>query len=164
MITPEIFSTYICEDLRLPRQSFQKEIVSQVKQQIKDALATIDYTGYLADDLSTIREENRLWFERYSKRRKTADVSSASTAASTSSRTLDDVEYAEAQRALNEGMDVDEDEVENIDEFEKAVLASDLPIADEPSQELRISISVGSGLPVLRVLPNLSLFYSSISR
>jgi hypothetical protein len=69
MVTPEIFASHLCEDLRLPHNAFYKEIVSQIKRHIEEAQMSIGYDGYLAEDLSAAREENRDWFERQAKLR-----------------------------------------------------------------------------------------------
>ncbi len=69
MVTPEIFASHLCEDLRLPHNAFYKEIVSQIKRHIEEAQMSIGYDDYLAEDLSAAREENRDWFERQAKLR-----------------------------------------------------------------------------------------------
>lgn len=67
MVTPEIFASHLCEDLRLPSNAFYKEIVSQIKRHIEEAQVSIGYDDYLAEDLSAAREASREWFERQAK-------------------------------------------------------------------------------------------------
>jgi len=69
MVTPEIFASHLCEDLRLPHNAFYKEIVSQIKRHLEEAQMAIGYDGYLAEDLSAARQDNREWFERQAKLR-----------------------------------------------------------------------------------------------
>lgn len=72
IITPEIFASHLCADLRLPVATFYKEIVSQIRRHIEEAQLTENYTNHLGDDLAAVREENRSWFEgKASKRRRT---------------------------------------------------------------------------------------------
>lgn len=70
IVTPEIFASHLCEDLRLPFHPFYKEIVTQIKRHIEDAHLTEEYAAHLADDLADVREDNRSWFEHKAKRRK----------------------------------------------------------------------------------------------
>lgn len=75
IVTPEIFASHLCEDLRLPLHPFYKEIVSQIKKHLEEAHLTEEYDAHLGDDLASVREENRAWFETKSKRRKLGDES-----------------------------------------------------------------------------------------
>lgn len=73
IITPEIFASHLCADLRLPYHTFYKEIVSQIKRHIEEAQLTENYTAHFGDDLASVREESRRWFESKAfKRRKIA--------------------------------------------------------------------------------------------
>lgn len=70
-ITPEIFASHLCADLRLPTNPFYADIVSAVKRQLADAQLSATYEGHLGASFGEVREENRLWFEeRSSKRRR----------------------------------------------------------------------------------------------
>lgn len=70
-ITPEIFASHLCADLRLPFNAFYKEIVAQIKRHIEDAQLIENYTAHYGVDLTAVREENRKWFEtRAAKRQK----------------------------------------------------------------------------------------------
>ncbi|KAL8276149.1 hypothetical protein RQP46_011443 [Phenoliferia psychrophenolica] len=70
LLTPEVFASHLCEDLRLPHHPFFKEIVAQIKRHIEDAHVTEDYIAHVGDDLAEVREENRAWFESERKRRR----------------------------------------------------------------------------------------------
>lgn len=70
MVTPEIFASHLCDDLRLPLHPFYKEIVSQIKKHLEEAHLIEEYDAHLGDDLASVRDENRAWFETNSKRRK----------------------------------------------------------------------------------------------
>ncbi|GEM06380.1 SWI/SNF-related matrix-associated actin-dependent regulatorof chromatin subfamily B member 1 [Rhodotorula toruloides] len=70
-ITPEIFASHLCADLRLPTSPFFNDIVSAVKKQLADAQLSATYEGHLGASFEEVREENRVWFEeRLSKRRR----------------------------------------------------------------------------------------------
>lgn len=123
VITPEIFASHLCDDLRLPRNPFYKEIVGQVTAQIKDSATAVDYSAYLGDRLAEIREENRQWFETRSKRLKldTGEEIALSEQAMLSPREIDGI--------------MDEDEIK--------IMQPDQPsMSSASSQELRISIKV----------------------
>ncbi|SCV68409.1 BQ2448_530 [Microbotryum intermedium] len=64
MVTPEIFASHLCEDLRLPYAHFYKEVVAQIKRAIEDAQMTENYDAYLGDDLGHTKEMNRRWFQQ----------------------------------------------------------------------------------------------------
>lgn len=64
MVTPEIFASHLCDDMRLPFNGFYKEIVTQIKRHIEDAQLNENYIGHLADNLASVREDNRQWFEK----------------------------------------------------------------------------------------------------
>lgn len=68
VVTPELFASHLCDDLRLPLNPFYKEIVAQIKRHIEDAQAVAGYDGYLGNDLADVRSENRAWFERRARR------------------------------------------------------------------------------------------------
>ncbi|KAK4700649.1 SWI/SNF-related matrix-associated actin-dependent regulator of chromatin subfamily B member 1, partial [Phenoliferia sp. Uapishka_3] len=70
LVTPEIFASHLCEDLRLPSHPFYKEIVTQIKRHIEEAQVIEEYAAHIGDDLAQIRRENREWFESERKRRK----------------------------------------------------------------------------------------------
>ncbi|KAM0755771.1 SNF5-domain-containing protein [Meredithblackwellia eburnea MCA 4105] len=70
IVTPEVFASHLCEDLRLPFNPFYKEIVSQIKRHIEDASLAEEYEAYLGDRLDGVREENRQWFEELKYKRK----------------------------------------------------------------------------------------------
>ncbi|GAA6035788.1 hypothetical protein NBRC10512_006089 [Rhodotorula toruloides] len=70
-ITPEIFASHLCADLRLPTNPFFNDIVATVKRQLADAQLSATYEGHLGASFENVREENRVWFEkRLSKRRR----------------------------------------------------------------------------------------------
>lgn len=72
VLTPEIFASHLCEDLRLPFHLFYREIVEQIKRGIDDGnLAT--YDAHLGEGNDQVKDENRDWFEDRAKRRKLHD-------------------------------------------------------------------------------------------
>lgn len=77
LVTPEIFASHLCEDLRLPYHPFYKEIVAQIKRHLEEAVVTEDYVAHIGDNLAEIREDNREWFESERKRRRVGDAAMA---------------------------------------------------------------------------------------
>lgn len=77
-ITPQIFASHLCADLRLPREPFEREIVNAVSRQLADAQISVNYTDHLADPLTESREEGRVWLERHATKRRRVQRSSAS--------------------------------------------------------------------------------------
>ncbi|GAA5823629.1 hypothetical protein JCM3770_000703 [Rhodotorula araucariae] len=69
-ITPEIFASHLCADMRLPPEHFQRDIVTAVTKQIADAQLSGNYRGHVADALDEVREESRAWLEAYMSRRR----------------------------------------------------------------------------------------------
>lgn len=64
LVTPEIFASHLCEDLRLPQHPFYKEMVAQIHRHIEEAHLTEEYMAHLGDDLGSVREDNKDWFDR----------------------------------------------------------------------------------------------------
>lgn len=70
-ITPEVFASHLCADLRLPERPFVKEIIKSINKAREDAESSGDYDGYLGDGGLGTAEENRKWFdERSCKKRR----------------------------------------------------------------------------------------------
>lgn len=136
-ITPELFASYLCEDMRLPRTHFYKEIVQQVTQQLTDARSTAGYSAYLGDEMASEREECRQWFERRAKRCK-VDVNPGQQDSSAVDDGLDRTDLLPGGFKRNDVMDFDEVD----DEGDKPILPFQYPIVEGASQELRISIRV----------------------
>ncbi|GAA5922533.1 SWI/SNF chromatin-remodeling complex subunit SNF5 [Sporobolomyces koalae] len=66
-ITPEVFASHLCADLRLPERPFVQEIVTSIKKALEDAQASSTYEAYLGDGGSSLAEENRKWFAEWSR-------------------------------------------------------------------------------------------------
>jgi SWI/SNF-related matrix-associated actin-dependent regulator of chromatin subfamily B protein 1 len=65
MVTPEVFASHLCDDMRLPYNGFYKEIVSQLRRHIEDAQLNENYSGHLGDDLSKVKEQNLEWYKHH---------------------------------------------------------------------------------------------------
>lgn len=69
-ITPEIFASHLCEDLRLPHHPFFKEVIGQIKRHIEEAQMSEQFAAHLGDQLLAVREDNRQWLESGAHKRK----------------------------------------------------------------------------------------------
>ncbi|GAA5994848.1 uncharacterized protein JCM10292_004388 [Rhodotorula paludigena] len=131
-ITPEIFASHLCADMRLPVDPFYRDIVAAINKQVADAQLSANYRGHLGDALDAAREKSREWvLERASRKRRLGK---------------------EPVREGEEAMQVDGGGAEEEDE-EKPVSVSELQ-KEEPalSDELRVTIRLDITLDSIQLV------------
>lgn len=116
IITPEIFASHLCADLRLPFSAFFKEIVAQIKRHLEDAQLTENYTAHFGADLSSVRKENRQWFQTQASKRQKVGAAE------------DNTEMVEEEKA------------------EESLTLRDFPRQEGTNDELRVIIKVSRRL------------------
>ncbi|GAA5908806.1 hypothetical protein JCM8208_006794 [Rhodotorula glutinis] len=141
-ITPEIFASHLCADMRLPPDPFVRDITAAVTKQIADAQLSANYVDHLADGLDEAREEGRAWLEARARRRTRAGK--------------EHVEGGEDEEMrAGEGAE---------DEDEKPLELAEVPVVEAgASDELRVAIKLDITLDSIQLVDKFEWDLSSPS-
>ncbi|BGP36810.1 SWI/SNF chromatin-remodeling complex subunit [Rhodotorula kratochvilovae] len=128
-ITPEIFASHLCADMRLPPEHFQRDIIAAVTKQIADAQLSGNYHGHIADALEEAREESRAWLEAHASRRRRL-----------------------GKEPAREGEEGEEEEQEEEEKEEKPAALAELKVEQGVSDELRVAIKLDITLDSIQLV------------
>ncbi|GAA5834515.1 hypothetical protein JCM9279_004339 [Rhodotorula babjevae] len=140
-ITPEIFASHLCADMRLPPDPFVLDIAAAVTKQLADAQLSANYSDHLADGLDAAREEGRAWLEARAGRRSRA-----------------------GKDRVEGGEDEEMGEVEAEDEEDKPLEVGEVPVIEAAvSDELRVAIKLDITLDSIQLVDKFEWDLSSPS-